>query len=68
MTAPAPAPAPAYPYRSPWYLFRFLCLVAAVCVFIAALEFAAILHGGNGLAMAWLAGGVSAFFLAWAVP
>jgi hypothetical protein len=66
--APAPAPYPAYPYRSPWWLFRLLCLVAAVCAFIAALEFSRILNGGDGLGMAWLAGAVSAFFLAWAIP
>jgi hypothetical protein len=66
--APGPAPAPAYTGRSPWFVFRLLCLVAAVCLFIAALEFATILNGGDRLGMAWLAGGVSAFFLAWAVP
>lgn len=63
---------PGYPgpagYRSPWFVFRLLCLVAAICLFIAALEFSAILHGGTGLGWAWAAGGVSAFFLAWAAP
>jgi hypothetical protein len=64
----APAPAPAYTGRSPWFVFRVLCLIAAVCLFISALEFSDILHGGIGLGWAWAAGGVSAFFLAWAVP
>jgi hypothetical protein len=69
MATPAPAPAPpAAAYRSPWWLFRLLCLVAAVCLFIAALEFSRILNGGTALGWAWAAGGVSAFFLAWAVP
>ena len=63
----APPPA-AYTARSPWWLFRLLCLAGAACAFIDAFEFAAILHGGSGLGMAWLAGGVSAFFLAWAIP
>ena len=58
----------AYTARSPWWLFRLLCLIAAVCAFIAALEFAAILHGGPPLGWAWLAGAASAFTLAWAVP
>lgn len=66
--APQPQPAPVYVSRSPWWLFRLLCLVAAVCLFIAALEFAAILHGGLGLGWAWAIGGASAFTLAWAVP
>lgn len=61
----APQPAPVCPYRSPWFIFRFLCLVAAICAFISALCFAGI---ANGPAMAWLAGAVSAYFLAWAVP
>jgi hypothetical protein len=65
--ASAPAPAP-YATRSPWFLFRLLSLVGAVCEFIAALYFAAVIHGGAGLGQAWLAGGISAFFLAWAVP
>jgi hypothetical protein len=65
--APPAAPA-AYAGRSPWFVFRLLCLAGAVCAFIAALEFSAILHGGTGMGLAWLAGGVSSFFLAWAVP
>jgi hypothetical protein len=65
MAVPAPAPA-AYAGRSPWFVFRLLCLVGAVCEFIAALYLSNILHGTLGLA--WLAGGISAFFLAWAVP
>lgn len=64
----APAPAQPYTARSPWFVFRVLCLVAAVCLFIAALEFSNILHGGLGLGYAWSAGGISAFFLAWAIP
>lgn len=64
----APAPAPAYTGRSPWFVFRLLCLVAAVCLFIAALEFSRILHGGADMGWAWGAGGLSAFFLAWSVP
>jgi hypothetical protein len=63
-----PPPQPAYAARSPWWLFRLLCLVAAVCAFIAALEFARILNGGQPLAWAWLAGAASAFALAWAIP
>jgi hypothetical protein len=69
MAPPAPAPAPAQPgyvYHSPWFIFRLLCLVGAVCEFIAALYLSNILHGTLGLA--WLAGGISAFFLAWAAP
>lgn len=68
MAQPQPGTGQPYVARSPWFVFRVLCLVAAVCLFIAALEFSAILHGGTGLAWAWAAGGVSAFFLAWAVP
>jgi hypothetical protein len=49
-------------------VFRLLCLVAAVCLFIAALEFSRILHGGADMGWAWGAGGLSAFFLAWSVP
>lgn len=67
--APPPAPAPAYTARSPWFVFRFFCFIAAICLFISALEFSgAILHGGLPLGYAWAAGGVSAFFLAWAIP
>lgn len=54
-----------YQYRFPWYFFRILCFIGAVCEFIAALIFCGI---ASGPAMAWLAGGVSAFFLGWAVP
>lgn len=70
MTSPAPQPVtqPAYAYRSPWWAFRLLCLVAAVCAFVAALEFAAVLHGGPSMGWAWLAGAASAFTLGWAVP
>lgn len=64
----APAPAPAATGRSPWFVSRLLFLVAAVCLFIAALEFSTILHGGLSMGWAWAAGGVSAFFLGWAVP
>lgn len=63
--APVPGPQPVYPYRSPWFIFRFFCLVGAICEFIAALCFCGITHGP---ALAWLAGGISAFFLAWAAP
>ena len=61
----APQPAPAYPYRSPWFVFRFFCFIAAICEFIAALCFSGITHGP---ALAWLAGGIAAFFLGWAAP
>jgi hypothetical protein len=60
--------APPASSRSPWFVFRLLCLIAAVCLFIAALEFSRILNGGIELGWAWGAGGVSSFFLAWAVP
>jgi hypothetical protein len=46
-------------------LFRALCFIGAVCAFIAALCFAGLAHGP---AMAWLAGAVSSYFLAWALP
>lgn len=68
MSAPGQPGYPGYVTRSPWFVFRLLCLIGAVCLFIAALEFSAILHGGPGLGWAWSAGGVSAFFLAWAAP
>ena len=61
---PQPPP-PAYPARSPWWMFRLLCAIGGICAFIAALCFCGITHGP---AMAWLAGGVAAFFLAWSVP
>jgi hypothetical protein len=46
-------------------VFRFLCLVAAICEFIAALCLSGITHGP---APAWAAGGLAAFFLGWAAP
>lgn len=64
MTAPATAP-PGYAYRSPWFVFRFLCLVAAICEFIAALIAAGI---ASGPVTAWVAGGLAAFFLGWSAP
>ena len=69
MATPSPAPAAQYGTRSPWFVFRLLCFIAAICLFISALEFSgAILHGGLPLGYAWAAGGISAFFLAWAAP
>lgn len=66
MTAPGQPGYPGYPGpRSPWFLFRALCFIGAVCAFIAALCFAGLAHGP---AMAWLAGAVSSYFLAWALP
>ena len=64
MTTPTTAP-PGYTYRSPWFVFRFFCLIAAICEFIAALCLSGITHGP---ALAWAAGGLSAFFLGWAAP
>lgn len=65
MAAPGQPGYPGYAGRSPWFLFRALCFIAGVCLFIAAIIFAGLAHGP---AMAWLAGGVSAYFLAWALP
>lgn len=65
MSAPGQPGYPGPGYRSPWFVFRFFCLVAAICEFIASLCFAGLAHGP---AMAWVAGGLAAFFLAWAAP
>jgi hypothetical protein len=65
---PVPAPAPAYAYHAPWFLFRLLSLVAAVCGIIAAFEFSGILHGGMSMGWAWLAGAFASWFLGWAIP
>lgn len=67
MAAPAPATAPAGAGRSPWWLFRFLMLAAAVCFLFAALTFGGTRIGDAG-AWQWLSGGFCAWALAWAVP
>lgn len=64
----APAPQAVVVTRSPWYLFRLLSLVAAVCGVISAFEFSGILHGGLSMGWAWLAGAFAAWFLGWAIP
>ena len=61
---PAPQPQPA---RSPWYVSRFLLVVAAICFLFAALTVAGsdIL---SGPAWEWGFGGFCAWTLSGAVP